>query len=220
MILTPIESAELARVLDRFAAKLDEPERSVFARIADPRRAQRAQGAEADAHHAAALALATSFGMGILDGSPALDFAWNGHALRGATEAYVLLHEVAHFQIAPPARRRLIDFGLGAGPETGHRAAAEGAAAIVFGVEREREEALASLLGILWEVELGQPGLASFLDQNWLEGADRPEAAAHFARVLGELRQLGLIDTAGHPQPRVADGCGGQKQAFECQEIG
>jgi hypothetical protein len=126
--------------------------------------------------------------------------------LRSATEAYVLLHEVAHFQIAPPARRRLIDFGLGAGPETGNRTAAECAATIVFGLEREREEAMASLLGILWEVELGQPGLASFLDQNWLEGADRPEAAAHFAFVLGELQRRGLVDTAGRPQRCLTEG--------------
>ena len=204
MILTPIEVEHLPQLLERFAARLQAPERGVFARIADPRQAQRADGADAAAHHAAAIALATSLGMGILPGSPALDLAWNGTALRSATEAYVLLHEVAHFQIAPPARRGSIDFGLGAGPETGNRAAAE-RAATVFGVEREREEALASLLGILWEVELAQPGLASFLDQNWLEGADRPEAAAHFADVLGQLHRLGLIDRSGRPRLRRAD---------------
>ena len=204
MILTPIEVAALPRVLESFAAKLDGPARRVFARIADPRRAQRAAGAEAVAHHGAALALAAALGVDILPGSPTLDFGWNGRALRAETEAYVLLHEIAHFQIAPPARRALIDFGLGAGPETGDRIAAEHAATL-FGVDREREEALASLLGILWEVELGQPALASFLDQNWLEGAERPEAAAHFAAVLEELQRLGLVDANGHPRRRLAD---------------
>ena len=204
MILTPIAADELPHLLDRFAAKLDGLARRIFARIADPQMAQRARGADAVAHHEAALALAASLGMGLLPGSPTLEFGWDGRALRSATEAYVLLHEIAHFQIAPPARRALIDFGLGAGPETGDRAAAERAATL-FGVEREREEALASLLGILWEVELGQPALASFLDQNWLEGAERPEAAAHFAAVLGALQGLGVIDAAGHPCARLAD---------------
>ena len=200
MILTPIATSELPLLLERFAAALAPPARAVFARIADQRKAHRAQGAAAAAHHRAALDLARSFGMDILPGSPALDFAWNGYALRSATEAYVLLHEVAHFQIAPPARRALIDFGLGAGPETGDRAAAE-RAACVFGIARESEEAMASLLGVLWEVELGQPGLASFLDQNWLEGAGRPQAAAHFTAVLDRLREAGLVDEAGWPLP-------------------
>src|SRR4029079_19487297 len=83
--------------------------------------------------------------------------------------AYVILHEVAHFLLASPERRRLPDFGLGPGPDTTERAAAE-RAAIVSPPEREMDEAAASLLGILWEAALGQPALASFLDQNWLEG--------------------------------------------------
>src|SRR5579863_5455634 len=119
MILTPIETDALPLVLDRFAASLAGPARSVFRRIADPRGAQRAGGAEASAHHAVALELAAALGMGVLPGSPMLDFGWNGSALRSATEAYVLLHEIAHFQIAPKERRTLIDFGLGPGPETG-----------------------------------------------------------------------------------------------------
>ncbi len=204
MILTPIDAAALPEILDRFATRLEEPERAVFGRIADPRSVQRASGAAAAAHQRIALQLAESLGMEILPGSPALDYGWNGRALRRETEAYVLLHEVAHFQVAPAERRRLIDFGLGAGPETGNRGAAE-RAATVFGVEREQEEALASLLGILWEVALGQPGLASFLDQNWLEGAGRPEAAAHFTGTLDQLHSLGVIDRAGHPRARLGD---------------
>ena len=201
MILTPIAAAELPRLLERFGAALAAPERTIFRRIADQRMAHRAQGADAAAHHRVALDRAHGFGMEILPGSPALDFAWNGRALRSDTEAYVLLHEVAHYQIAPPARRALIDFGLGAGPETGNREAADRVAR-VFGVERESEEAMASLLGVLWEVELGQPGLASFLDQNWLEGAGRPQAAAHFTAVLDRLSETGLVDGAGRPMLR------------------
>jgi len=53
-------------------------------------------------------------------------------------------------------------------------------------VEREADEAAASMLGILWEARLGQPALASFLDQNWLEGLER-SAAAHFTAMLRRL---------------------------------
>jgi hypothetical protein len=205
MILTPIEPTRLAAVLRRFAAALPARARPAFDRIADPRKAHRATGAEAARHHRIAIDLARSFGMEILPGSPALDLGWNGRALRSATEAYVLIHEIAHFQIAPPGRRALIDFGLGPGPESGDREAAE-RAACVSGLAREAEEAMASLLGVLWEVELAQPGLASFLDQNWLEGAERPSAAAHFDRVLEQLRARRVVDRDGRPQRRCVTG--------------
>jgi hypothetical protein len=105
----------------------------------------------------------------------------------------VILHEVAHFVLAPPERRALIDFGAGPGPDTRDRDGAERAAALPI-IEREADEAAASLLGILWEAALGQPALASFLDQNWLEGLER-SAAAHFTAVL-----QGLI-AGGHWTP-------------------
>lgn len=202
MILTPLAPDQLPVVMERFAASLDAATRTVFDRIALPKAAQRARGARAVAHRDAAIELADAFGMGILPGPPARDFSWNGRALRSDTEAYVLLHEVAHFQIASPERRSLIDFGLGPGPETGNRAAAEREARL-SGAAREAEEAMASLLGIFWELELDQPGLASFLDQNWLEGAGRPGTAAHFRNVLFQLRNRGLLDTAGKPQFRL-----------------
>ena len=198
MILTEIALKELPGVIERFAALLAPSARAVFRRIADPAKAARAEGAEATRHHAVACELARSFGMALLPGSPTLDYAWTGTALRRDTEAYVLLHEVAHFLLATPERRYAIDFGLGAGPETGDRAGAEHAAT-VFGLEREGEEAMASLLGVLWETELGQPGFASFLDQNWLEGAGRPAAAQHFTAVLTALQRRGLVDGDGRP---------------------
>jgi hypothetical protein len=202
MILTDIALEELPAVIERFAALLEPEARAVFRRIADPAKAARAEGEAAERHHDIACDLATAYGMPLLPGGPTLDYAWTGQALRRETEAYVLLHEVAHFQLAPPERRHAIDFGLGAGPETGDRDGAE-RAATVFGIERETEEAMASLLGVLWEVELGQPGFASFLDQNWLEGADRPGAARHFETILLTLQRRGLVDGDGRPiRPR------------------
>jgi len=131
-------------------------------------------------------------------GSPTRNFGWDGRIMRSGTEAYVLLHEIAHYQLAPLTRRRRREFGLGPGPETGCRGAAK-RAALVTDIVREREEAMASLLGILWEVELGQPALASFLDQNWLEGAGRPGAAVHFETTLAALISTGLVTARGRP---------------------
>ncbi len=202
MILTPIERAHLAEVLERFARNLNDRDAAVFRRIAASG-ADRADGNDAVAHHRVAVDLARAMGMGILPGSPKLDFGWNGDALREETEAYVLLHEVAHFQIALPSQRHLIAFGLGAGPEDGKPDEAE-RAAVLFGLDREYQEALASLLGVLWEVELGQPGLASFLDQNWLEGADRPSAAVHFHTVLDRLEGMDLVDEDGRPRRHLS----------------
>jgi hypothetical protein len=126
------------------------------------------------------------------------DFNWDGAALDGDTEAYVILHEVAHFVLAPPERRRLVDFGLGPGPDTRQRAVAE-AAAVVPLLDREADETEASLLGILWEAALGHPALASFLDQNWLEGLER-SAATHFTTALSRLRQRGFADPGLAPR--------------------
>jgi hypothetical protein len=202
MILTPIAPHCLPNLLQRCEAALSGTDRAVFRRLAQPAAAERARGSAAHAHHAQALTLLTTLGMGIRSGNPREDFSWNGTAVRGDTEAYVLLHEAAHFQLAPPARRHAIDFGLGPGPETGARDRAE-RAALLFGLAREREEAMASLLGILWEVELGQPALASFLDQNWLEGAPRQTALHHFRATLATLHADGFITADGRPTQRL-----------------
>ncbi|HEX4111880.1 MAG TPA: hypothetical protein VH020_05035 [Stellaceae bacterium] len=175
----------------------DRHAQAAFARIACSE-AERATGGRAEAHRLAAVAVARRLGIPVRAGSPARGFGWDGRRLRAGTEAYVLLHEIAHWQLADRRRRRAREFGLGPGPETGHRAAAE-RATLLIGLAREREEALASLLGILWEADLRQPALASFLDQNWLEGADRPGAAAHFETTLARLIDCGLVDVEGRP---------------------
>ena len=60
-----------------------------------------------------------------------------------------------------------------------------------------------SLLGILWEADLGQPAVLAFLEQNWLEGGARPQTVAHLQRVATSLHQLGLIDAAARPLPAL-----------------
>ena len=194
MILTPIPRAELTHALDRFMAGLVDPYScEVFRRICATS-AERACGPEAERHRQVALSLAGALGMEIYPEGAPCRFNWDGTALNGATEAYVILHEIAHFALASPERRSLIDFGLGPGPDTTDREAAAEVAALPP-LDAAEEEAAASLLGIVWEAELGQPALASFLDQNWLEGLDR-SAAGHFISVLGALRQRRALSLA------------------------
>jgi hypothetical protein len=190
VILTPIPASELDDALDRFAARLDEPSaRAAFAliRATSP---ERAEGAAAERDRLAALAIARRHEMAVHPPGAACAYNWDGTALDGGTEAYVILHEVAHFALAPPERRALVDFGAGPGPDTRDRDGAERAATLPV-LEREADEAAASLLGILWEAQLGQPALASFLDQNWLEGLER-SAATHFTAVLRRLTEANL----------------------------
>ncbi len=201
MILTEVGEEELPRLISAVGSRLTPRDKAVLDRITATS-PHRASGETAQDHHQAAIALARAFGMGVAASPPERSFSWDGTALTSETEAYVLLHEVAHYQLSDPRRRCIPDFGLGAGPDTGLRLEAE-AAARLFGFEREMEEAEASLLGIIWEVELGQPALASFLDQNWLEGADRPGTAEHFATVLRALGEGGFVTDEGRPTRHI-----------------
>jgi hypothetical protein len=161
----------------------------------------RAAAAVAETHRQQAVTLAREFGIGVAEEQLESGLSWDGKRLHARTEAFVLVHEIAHFQLASPARRRVIDFGLGAGPDTVDRAAAE-RVAMLTQLASDHEEAMVSLLGILWEVRLGHPALASFLDHNWLEG-DIARAAAHFATVLRRLNAGGFVDGAGRPTRRL-----------------
>ncbi|KPF88032.1 hypothetical protein IP70_00665 [alpha proteobacterium AAP38] len=159
-----------------------------------------ALGVDTPAHRAAGVDLARRFGIGVIDEEPQAAFSYDGHAIRTRSEAYVLIHEVAHWLVAPPERRGLIDFGLGAGPESGRIEEANRALAVGQD-DQIREEALASLLGILWEVELGQPAILAFLEQNWLEGWERPACAENLTDNVEALFQAGLINADGRPIP-------------------
>jgi hypothetical protein len=189
-ILTPISPDQLDEALARFAAGLREPAAQAAFALIRATAPERAEGAAAACDRLTALAIVRRHGMAVHPPGTPCAYNWDGVALDGDVEAYVILHEVAHFVLASPERRGLIDFGLGPGPDTRDRAGAERAAALPV-LEREADEAMASLLGILWEAELGQPALASFLDQNWLEGLER-SAVAHFTQVLNRLTAANL----------------------------
>lgn len=203
MILTPIDTSRLPEIFATFEQGLegDALALAVLARIRGSLRSGVSGGgadARAGTYHAAALRLAVELGIPVLDEDPHDAFSWDGYQIRTRSEPSVLIHEIAHWQLCAPERRPLYDFGLGAGPETGRVAEAD-AAAVLGPEERQDEECLTSLLGILWEVELGQPGILAFMEQNWLEGYDRPGTPGHFRRTLARLVAAGFLDGGGRP---------------------
>lgn len=201
MIMTPIAPDALERILAAFAARLAATPRAAaaFARIAATWPV--APGTvDTPKQRADAVRLAHAFGIGTLDEEPQRAFSWDGRVIRWRTEASVTVHEVAHWQLCAPERRGLPDFGLGAGPESGLKEIADAALAVGM-EEREHEEVLTSLLGILWEAELGQPAILAFLEQNWLEGPERHSTVAFFVDRLEELYDLGVVGADGRPCP-------------------
>jgi len=197
------------RELDRALQALDHAltaqplARKTFRRIADTKGFASGLQSNLYAGHDEAVRLGERLGIPLYDSSPADGFSWDGAGVACQTETAVLLHEFAHWQIAPRSRLGLYDFGLGAGPETGRKSEAN-EACCVDDATKEREEDLASLLGILWDVDLGGPAIIAFCEQNWLELYDRPGTAQHFVSVLDELVTRELIDINGCPRVAIA----------------
>lgn len=204
MIITPVPDRDLGPMLERFRARLAGHPRAgaAFARIAATWPVA-ADGVDTPAQRAEGVRLAHAFGIDTVDEEPSRSFMWDGHAIRTRIEATVIVHEVAHWLLCAPERRHLPDFGLGAGPETSRRDEAN-AAFCLTEEERETEEVLTSLLGILWEAELGQPAILAALEQNWLEGAHRDSTVAFFIEMLDRLAAMGLVDAVGRPCPPPA----------------
>ena len=207
MILTPLPLADVPRAMADFISAVEGDSllhriaRRISASLAAVNGADISLSQDPD-HHAQAVALLARFGMGTVEMPPSQGLTWDSKAVAVGMEPSVIIHEVAHFQLASPERRGLADFGLGAGPESGDKARGE-ADRRLHGLDCEIEEARASLLGVLWEAELGQPAVLAFLEQNWLEGGVSPRNLAHFAKVAGYLHAEGFIDDGARPQVRL-----------------
>jgi hypothetical protein len=194
--LTPLAPAERDAALDVFACGVadDGLAAAGFAAI----RASLAATADEASLLEAVRDMCRRFDIAMLDEEPARAFSWDGSVLRTRSEACVLFHEIAHWQLAPVVRRDLPDFGLGAGPETGRKAEAD-AARVADQATQIDEECAASILGILWEAAHGGPAIEAFLEQNWLECFDSTGTHRLFAVTLRALRARGLIDELARP---------------------
>jgi hypothetical protein len=194
--LTEIAPEELPAALAAFARGVagDKLATATFEHVAGTGK-RRADDA---AQRTIAIAWAQHLGMAVIDEEPSRAFSWDGRALRTRSEPCVLFHEIAHWQLAAPARRSLPDFGLGAGPETGRKVDAD-RARVAGDEERIAEECAASLLGILWEAACGGRAIDAFLEQNWLERYDGAGTHRLYMSTLDELFRRNLIGADGIP---------------------
>ncbi|MGE5546197.1 MAG: hypothetical protein ACM33T_04830 [Solirubrobacterales bacterium] len=207
MMLTPLDHSTLLPLLPAFESALagDDLARKVFRRVTALIPDGDLMTLSTDCgHHAQAVELCRDWGFGIVDLAPQDYFTWDGQAVAIRMEPSVLIHEVGHYQLSSPERRAVLDFGLGAGPETGRKAEADAVQSLYL-PERDVEEALCSLLGILWEAELGQPAVLAFLEQNWMEGGASLHNVGHFRKIVRWLKAMGLIDDEGRPTRGVRD---------------
>ena len=105
MNLTPIEPDILPLALTAVAERLEPGSvaAAAFARVAAVADELEVPQDTPD-HRRAARALVDRAGMAAIDAVPATAFSWDGRAVRTRSEASVLIHEVAHWLIAPPDR--------------------------------------------------------------------------------------------------------------------
>lgn len=144
-------------------------------------------------HEAQIIALCERIGMPWekAPGRPEPWHGWNGHSLNLASGAGVgsLVHEVAHWLIAPPEWRHLPGFGIsGLRSEMNHPCRTS----TPFGKHPDDEECAASLFGILIERALGFPWRDTWSEHNWDESV-QPGASWFVRGWFRELQKLGHL---------------------------
>jgi len=92
-------------------------------------------------------------------------YNWDGEILFGKSISNTI-HDIAHWMVASPARRRIPEFGLGPSPDRESSRAPR----YLNGVSSRREEMRASLLGILLERQIGSPWKKTWKTHNWGQG--------------------------------------------------
>ena len=193
VVLNPIEADGISDRLASFRAHLTPgPAQDLFEGIAASQKFCPGLQADLFAGRPKALDLAQRLGVPTHGGDPADGFSWDGRALATATETTVIFHDIAHWCVCPPERRGLYDFGLAGGPESGRKAEAD-EVRVADQPTAEREELLASVLGMAFEVQAEEPALLAFIDHNWLDDAGRPAGARLFTEIVSELTGRGLL---------------------------
>lgn len=125
--------------------------------------------------------------------------AWTGKFLNTALSVTNtnVLHDVAHFQLATPIRRRMPDFGLGPSVDS------QGwAPRVIPSNQSDIEENIVSILGILWERELGINHIDTLHDHNWID-RDGKLFSGRIDLILPWLAKQGYIDANGVPQMKL-----------------
>ncbi len=99
-----------------------------------------------------------------------------------------LAHELAHYFVASPDRRKKNDFGLGPAPESEKY----NTKLLVGAKESDKEEEEASLLGMFIEASVGHDPGFTWCYHEW--GYQFSPDLQHFDGVLGRLCAAGLVE--------------------------
>ena len=111
--------------------------------------------------------------------------SWDGKKISAKYDPFdIVFHEVCHYIVAHPNRRKLIDFGLGRGPNSDRKNILPIRKTII---QPQNEEDIASLLAIIVQKHFNLPFSHTLDYQNW-----RQEEYLH--RVLRRLNRRRFID--------------------------
>lgn len=143
------------------------------------------------------VALAEKLGIVLTETNPRGYVMWDGQALAtGGQTISAVIHDIAHWLVSPACYRHLIDFGLGDGPDTGEvRRARKQQIKELFGFAGDKEETLASLLGIIIEYTLGYNVQETIKAHTW-ETSFYESDEYGFWPTIADLTNRGLLQ--GH----------------------
>lgn len=129
------------------------------------------------------------------------DFGWDGNGtLRinnrrsGKRAVFDIAHELAHWMCATPARRNVIEFGLGTGFSTNDIRAADKARRVSRQTATYEEEAVCILAGLML-YEIGQDVRRESEMVSFIEEGDWPQRgeAKLFEKLLKNLIRWGMV---------------------------
>lgn len=139
-------------------------------------------------------------GMKFSDEDPRQSVNWTGTTANiGNMSVSNIIHEVAHYMVASPGNRNLVDYAQGAGVESSKYPADQPR-------WPEEQEELASLLGILWEKSFGLCTEDTLRDHCWIYGHGTGRYYEHrttAAPTILQLNKFGLLDKHGRLRVRV-----------------
>lgn len=123
---------------------------------------------------------------------PLSTWGWDGENIATNNKASNIVHDVAHWLVCSKNRRRLPDFGLSQGPDSGISISR-----IVTYKKERKEEARASLLGILIERKLGMRWKETLIEHTWQKSDG--SFKGFMTKTLAWLYSKGLIDRTLRP---------------------
>lgn len=120
-------------------------------------------------------------------------YVWNGSKINSdmLEDSADIIHEIAHFTLAPGTRRYKPEYGLGPAPETTIYIKSDV-------VDPRSHEFLASILGCLIEISFGYDHTTTLARHRWIERENMTNDSKEMIDwILRHLVDIGSITTSG-----------------------